>query len=89
MHRSLAGTLRRRREMSRDAVTHLLADMGMRVRISSFRGIDRIGERFDFNRRLLLQSPLFRSRQAEPEPNAQLVQESFHLAFIQLRCHVK
>jgi hypothetical protein len=42
----------------------------MCVGVIAFRSIDRIGERFDFDRRLLLQMTLIRSWQAEPESNA-------------------
>jgi len=67
--------------MSRDAIAHLLTNMRMRMWVSTFRSIDSIGERFDFDRRFSLQSALIRSRQAEPESNAQLVQERFCLRF--------
>ncbi len=58
------------------------------MRVGAFRSIDRIGERFDFGWRCLLQTPLICRWQTEPEPNAQFIQERFDLGFTQLRRHV-
>jgi hypothetical protein len=58
--------------MSGDAVTHLLTNVRMRVRVSTFRSINSVSEGLD--RRFLFQTSLIRWRQAETETDAQLVQ---------------
>jgi hypothetical protein len=56
--------------MGGDAITHLLPNMRMRMRVSTFRSVNRVGERFDFDGWFLLQTALIRRRQAEAKPNA-------------------
>jgi hypothetical protein len=75
--------------MRRNAVAHLLTNVRMCVRVSTFRSINGVSERFDFDRRFLFQTALIRWRQAETETNAQFVQESFRLRLVQVRCHVE
>ena len=69
----LSGTFGRLREMSDDAVTHLLTNVRMCERVGTFRSINGVSERFDFDRRFLFQTALIRWRQAEAEPDAEFV----------------
>jgi hypothetical protein len=68
--------------MGCDAFTNLPMNMGRLVRVSAFRSINGVSERFDFNRRFPFQTALIRLRQAETDPNAQFVQECFRLLLV-------
>jgi hypothetical protein len=68
--------------MRRDAFAYLPMNMGRLVRVSAFRRIDRVSKRFDFDRRFRFQAVLVCGRQAEAEPNAQLVQECLYLGLV-------
>jgi hypothetical protein len=81
----LSGTFGRLRKVCRDAITNLLAQPRVRVRVHAFGNEHSIRESIDLKWRLALQAMLIGRRQAKAKPNTKFIQQRLNLCLAQLR----